>query len=166
MELMFVYGTLKRGSHNNIMLGKSKFLGRAVTKPGLNIKSIGIPIVVAPFSDAMKKAAKPIIGEVYKVSKRTINIVDVLEGHPNLYKRFLIDIEMKNKTLKAYIYLFRQDNFTIEPNFEQIGADCSILITEEGYEWIENRCPDCGGEIEVLGNNIGICYSCRKVVEI
>ena len=165
MKLMFVYGTLKRGSYNNIMLGKSKFLGRAVTKPSLNIKSIGIPIVVAPFSDAMRETAKPIIGEVYKVSKRIIDMVDILEGHPDLYKRFLIDIETKNETLEAYIYLFQQDNFTIEPNFEQTGTDRSILITEEGYEWIEVRCPDCGSEIEMLETGVGVCYTCKKLVE-
>jgi gamma-glutamylaminecyclotransferase len=166
MKLMFVYGTLKQGSHNNIMLGKSKFLGRAVTKPKLNIKSVGIPIVMTPFSDAMRKTAKPIIGEVYKVSKKTINTVDILEGHPDLYKRFLIDVEVENKILEAYIYLFQSDNFTIEPNFEHTGTDCSITITEEGYEWVEVRCPDCGGELDVLGNDVGICYNCRKLVEL
>jgi gamma-glutamylcyclotransferase (GGCT)/AIG2-like uncharacterized protein YtfP len=166
MRLMFVYGTLKQGSYNNIMLGKSKFLGRAVTKSNLNIKSIGIPIVVAPFSDAMREVAKPIVGEVYKVSKRTIDIVDVLEGHPDLYRRFLIDVEIENKTLEAYIYLFQHDNFTIEPNFEHSSSDFSITETEEGYEWTEIKCPDCGGEIEMLGNNIGICCNCRKIVEI
>lgn len=106
MKLMFVYGTLKQGSHNNSMLGKSELLGRAVTKPALNIKSVGVPIVMTPFTDNMRKIAKPIIGEVYKVSKRTISIVDILEGHPDLYKRLLIDIEMKNKIYEAYIYIF------------------------------------------------------------
>ena len=110
MKLLFVYGTLKQDNYNNIILGRSKFLGRGVTKIKLNIKSVGIPIVVAPFTDSMREMAKPIIGEVYKVSKGTIAKIDVLEGHPDLYKRFLIDVEIENKTFEAYIYLFQQDN--------------------------------------------------------
>ena len=166
MKLMFVYGTLKQGSHNNSMLGKSKFLGKAVTKPALNIKSVGVPIVMTPFTDAMRNIAKPIVGEVYRVSKKTIDTIDILEGHPDLYKRFLIDVEIENKIHEAYIYLFQSDNFTMEPTFENVSTDCSITITEEGYEWGEVGCPDCGGTIEMLGDNIGVCYDCRKLVEL
>lgn len=165
MKLMFVYGTLKQGSHNNSILTNSKFVGRAVTEKNLNIKSIGIPVVMMPSTDTMKNIAKPIIGEVYKVSKRTIKTIDILEGHPNLYKRTIMSVKIKNEIHKAYIYLFQQNNFIEESGFEQEPDDCSITITEEGYEWAEIKCPFCNGEINMLENNIGVCYYCRKLVE-
>lgn len=166
MELLFVYGTLKRGSHNNIMLNRAKFLGRAVTKPRLNIKSVGVPIVVTPITDKMKEAAKPIIGEVYKISKRILKAVDYLEGHPDLYKRFQIDIELEKNTVKAYIYLFQPNNFARTLDFDQSELDCSIKITEEGYEWVEFRCPKCNDVMDIIGGNVAVCYNCKKSMEL
>lgn len=165
MKLLFVYGTLKKGSHNNVMLDRSKFLGRAVTKPSLNIKSIGVPVVVTPFTDKMREIAKPIIGEVYKISQKTLKTVDYLEGHPDLYKRFLIDVEMEENTVEVYIYLFQPDNFVSTPDFDQPELDCSIKITGEGYEWVEPRCPDCNGIVDIIQDNIGVCYRCKKIME-
>lgn len=165
MDLIFVYGTLKQGSHNNSILTNSKFVGRAVTEKNLNIKSMGIPIVMMPSTDTMENTAKPIIGEVYKVSKKTMNNVDILEGHPDLYKRIIIDVKIENEIHKAYIYLFQQNNFFEEPDFEQEPNDYSIEITEEGYRWIDIKCPHCGGEIDILKDNVGVCYYCKKLVE-
>ena len=166
MKLLFVYGTLKMGSQNNIMLNRSKFLGKAVTKPSLNIRSVGIPIVVAPFTDKMRELAKPIIGEVYKISKKTLELVDVLEGHPDLYKRRLIDVELEGDIVETYIYLFQPNNFAREPDFDQPETDCSIKITEEGYEWVELRCPICNSIIDILDNDVGVCYYCKKLLEL
>jgi len=141
MGLMFVYGTLKQGNCNNSILASSKFIGRAVTKESLNIKSVGVPIVVMPFTNAMRNTAKPIIGEVYEVPKRTVRIIDVLEGHPELYKRTMIDIELKGEIYKAYIYLFQQSNFLEGLDFGQEYANDSIIITEEGYKWVDIEYP-------------------------
>jgi gamma-glutamylcyclotransferase (GGCT)/AIG2-like uncharacterized protein YtfP len=166
MRLLFVYGTLKMGSQNNIMLNRSKFLGRAVTKPSLNIRSVGVPIVVAPFTDAMRKMAKPIIGEVYKISKKILELIDVLEGHPTLYKRRLIDVGLEGDIVEAYIYLFQPGNFARTPDFDQPETDCSIKVTEEGYEWVEIRCPTCNNILDVLQDNVGVCYHCKKLLEL
>jgi gamma-glutamylcyclotransferase (GGCT)/AIG2-like uncharacterized protein YtfP len=166
MKLLFVYGTLKQGSYNNAMLCGSKFVGRAVTKPSLNIKSVSVPIVVTPFTDDMRKTAKPIIGEVYKISKKTLRIVDILEGHPELYKRFIIDVELEGDTVEAYIYLFQPGNFVRTPDFDQPETDCSIKVTEEGYEWVEARCPTCNTVLDMIQDSVGVCYTCKKIVEL
>ena len=67
----------------------------------------GVPFVSKQF-DLYK-----IMGEVYEVDKLTLNDLDMLEGHPNWYKRELIlvsYVSLKGKMVneKAWLY-FNED---------------------------------------------------------
>lgn len=85
-EIVFVYGTLKRGKANNVLMLGSEYLGLGVTRNKYAMYEAGIPYV----SESQEHTN--IVGEVYKVDKHTLKSLDNLEGHPIWYKRKQVDI--------------------------------------------------------------------------
>ena len=96
---VFVYGTLRKGYWNHHILENSRFIGLAITKDKYSLFADGIPYVV-------KIPLTQIKGEVYEVDSDTLERLDALEGHPNFYKRELIDVILDGKTIKAWIYFY------------------------------------------------------------
>jgi len=80
-QLVFVYGTLKSGFNNNILLSDSKLVGPGVTDDMYVMYEDGIPYV----SKSSKQSQ--ISGEIYLVDGHTLEDLDMLEGHPQWYKR-------------------------------------------------------------------------------
>ena len=101
-ELLFVYGTLKKGFCNHYFLADAEFLGKAETleKYALYLKG-SIPYVIK------QPPISHIKGEVYKVDLKTLKEIDELEGHPYLYFREIISVRLYNgKILSAWMYFF------------------------------------------------------------
>ena len=96
---VFVYGTLRKGFGNHYLLRDSKFIGYGITKEKYSLYVDGIPYVVKIPNTQIK-------GEVYEVDKHTLDELDELEGHPDFYRRELIDVIVNGKTIKAWIYFF------------------------------------------------------------
>lgn len=83
LQLVFVYGTLKRGMANHRQLAGSRFEGTA-TVAGLHLYDLG------PFPMAIAAAADPaasLDGEIYGVSPAQLAALDRFEGAPRLYER-------------------------------------------------------------------------------
>lgn len=110
---MFVYGTLKSGYGNNILLQNERKIGNAETVDSYIMKAGGIPYV---FKD---KKLSTIKGELWEVDKDTLPSIDRLEGHPNWYKREKINVISNDKEHSAWIY------------FMQGNSDSSNLMTVE-----------------------------------
>jgi len=103
MEIVFVYGTLKRGFSNHVLLLNQKFLGNGVTVDKYVMYANGIPYV----SDMFKSSE--ISGELYQVSKSALHYMDLLEGHPEWYIRKktsikYIDKSGNHKKINAWLY--------------------------------------------------------------
>tara|TARA_R110000744_G_scaffold161885_1_gene278462 strand:- start:758 stop:1159 length:402 start_codon:yes stop_codon:yes gene_type:complete len=81
MEKVFVYGTLKSGFSNNILLSQSTLLGPGVTENLYAMYEDGIPYV------SKSSEQSQISGEVYMVDSQSLDNLDLLEGHPRWYKR-------------------------------------------------------------------------------
>ena len=97
---VFVYGSLRKGFGNHRLLENSKFLGYGKTKEKYSLYADGIPYVV-------KEPLTQIKGEIYQVDDETLHRLDQLEGHPEFYKRELIDVITEDgKTIKAWIYFY------------------------------------------------------------
>lgn len=93
---VFVYGTLKKGFHNNQLLGNSEFLGQFKTEPRFTMFSFG------GFPAVSIGGTTPIKGEIYQIQEEgVLDTLDRLEGHPNWYKRERIDTPFG----KAWIYI-------------------------------------------------------------
>jgi len=70
----FVYGTLKKGKHNNRVMGRAAFLGEAKTEPVYTLFDGNYPIVERGGETA-------VVGEVFETEdESTINGIFSLEG--------------------------------------------------------------------------------------
>tara|TARA_R110002012_G_scaffold322071_1_gene554529 strand:+ start:9438 stop:9857 length:420 start_codon:yes stop_codon:yes gene_type:complete len=98
--VVFVYGTLKRGKSNNILMRGSEYLGIGMTQEKYVMYEAGIPYV----SDKFKLTN--IVGELYKVDRHTLKALDNLEGHPIWYKRKEIEVDF----LEDHIAKFNKEN--------------------------------------------------------
>jgi gamma-glutamylaminecyclotransferase len=100
-HLVFVYGTLRRGQHNNYLLKDQKFVGEAISScPHFTMMASGIPFV-----SYAKANGHRVRGEIFMVSDACLDRLDQLEGHPDWYQRDLRLFEVKGKVVTAWIYL-------------------------------------------------------------
>ncbi len=96
---LFVYGTLRKGQCNHHFLDRSKFLGNAKTKKKYALYGSGVPFL------SRSRAVSQVIGEVYSVDDATLSRLDLLEGHPDMYKREQAAVGLQDGTeLSAWIY--------------------------------------------------------------
>ena len=100
-HVVAVYGTLKRGHGNHrAYLEDSKFMGRGKTKDKYPLVVSGLPYLIEK-----KGKGHNVEVEVYKVDDETLNRLDILEGHPDWYKRKQIDIKLTTgAVVSAWIY--------------------------------------------------------------
>jgi gamma-glutamylcyclotransferase (GGCT)/AIG2-like uncharacterized protein YtfP len=78
-ELLFVYGTLKRGLDNHHQLTGATFAGEAWLD-GVILHDLG------PFPMAIAGSGR-VHGELYLVDRHQLNPLDRFEGAPRLYQR-------------------------------------------------------------------------------
>lgn len=109
MPLVAVYGTLRQGMSNNMLMGDSKCLGE-VQLAGFEMHpcspSGGFPVI---FPVSGSKASNSLITtEVFEVTEELLTgPLDRLEGHPTWYKRELVDTPYG----KAWIYVMTDDHY-------------------------------------------------------
>ena len=109
MNIVFVYGTLKKGFPNSHIMKNSKFLGTGETVDKMQMHSCvnkQFPFVI----DSDKKSN--IRGEAYLIDDDTEKDLDYLEGVPNLYIRKIKDIKLDTgNTVQALMYIKNEDNY-------------------------------------------------------
>ena len=113
-EMVFVYGTLKKGFGNHGLLQGAKFIGKAVTtEPYAMYVSGGIPFVTP------NEKVSPIKGEVYFVDETTLSSLDRLEGHPDWYCRRETWVELEDgREVHAWLYFNQEPSGTLESSGE------------------------------------------------
>ena len=80
--LVFFYGSLMSGFHNNSILRGSIFMGAATLTGKWQMVSFGAFPAVIHDEDG-----ETVKGEIWSVSSQLIMSLDSLEGHPHWYKR-------------------------------------------------------------------------------
>lgn len=95
-QLVFVYGTLKRGEKNHHWLEGASWQGEAELS-GVLLHDLG-PFPMAVIGDGTA------IGEVYAVDEPGLARLDELEGYPRLYDRQMLSL---NDGRQAWVYLGR-----------------------------------------------------------
>src|SRR6516225_1668615 len=105
-DLLFVYGTLKRGYGNNCLLDGSEFVGEAVTVEDCVMLNRGFPVMMLREFHAAKHLWRPARGELFRVTDaKTWETLDALEGVPLLYCRENIMVKKDDgETLCAITY--------------------------------------------------------------
>jgi gamma-glutamylcyclotransferase (GGCT)/AIG2-like uncharacterized protein YtfP len=113
---VFVYGTLKKGFHNQYILGDSLYLGKG-TLLNYAIKfahgSTGFPVM-------FKRKNNTVHGEVYAVNEKVLSMLDQLEAEGNMYHRKKIKVNMGVETIPAYSYMGDKDFWDFK-NMNDVG---------------------------------------------
>lgn len=114
-DLVFVYGTLRKGARNHYVLAEANYANYKdifVTNPKYTLLDLnGFPGAVP--------GKHQIIGEVFEVSDHMLKRLDEFERYPELYSREIIPTPWGN----AWIYLYKQ-------------AQGDELVIESG-DWLE-----------------------------
>ena len=89
-DLVFVYGSLKRGFRNHRLLAAAEFIGVAQTEPRFRLLDLG------PHPAMIEHPAAPlaIAGEVYRIDSATSAALDRLEDEGVEYRRVVVPVTM------------------------------------------------------------------------
>jgi len=108
-----VYGTLKSGYGNNFLLEDATLVGKGRTtdKYPLIIRQGGLPFMLYK-----KNHGYNVEVELYLVDKKILRRLDILEGHPEWYRRreVSVTIDEIDTPITAWIYFgpSEYDNLT------------------------------------------------------
>lgn len=122
-DLVFVYGTLKRGGRNHRLLSGAEFVGLARTERKYRLIDCG------PYPALIEHAAEPleITGELYRISASLqpslLPALDELEDEGVLYRRIVVPVTplvdaddsgaISPASAFTYLWLGRIDRFPL-----------------------------------------------------
>ena len=101
-----VYGTLRFGFVNyDRFLRGAPYLGRGLT--GFDAELYGRGII--PFLKKAPESGRRVVVEVYEVCERRLARLDVLEGHPDIYRRERLPVLLSHngEKVSAWVYVFQ-----------------------------------------------------------
>lgn len=107
---IFVYGTLKRNQGNNSLLTGcgADFLTTATTKSPRKLVIDGLPYLNKPDIDG----GVYVRGEIWEVPDHMVWRIDLLEGHPDWYKREEdLFLDESGNTWKAWVYYIQNEKY-------------------------------------------------------
>tara|TARA_R100001460_G_scaffold17620_4_gene37818 strand:+ start:295 stop:657 length:363 start_codon:yes stop_codon:yes gene_type:complete len=93
---IFVYGTLRTGESRNHTMRDADYLGVYKTIPKYTMYNLGA------FPCITFGGKTSITGDVFKIDDYTLDMCDMIEGHPDFYTR--MPIELLDKSIKAEAY--------------------------------------------------------------
>ena len=98
-NLIFVYGTLRKGHCNHHLLKDAHCygVGSSEASYAMYLKN-GYPYITS------SEARYPIVGELYSVDDDTLAQLDKFEGHPRYYERREIPVIMREERYDAWMY--------------------------------------------------------------
>jgi gamma-glutamylcyclotransferase (GGCT)/AIG2-like uncharacterized protein YtfP len=135
-KLVFVYGTLKSGHGNHVLLDNAELIGTCITDDDYLLTTVGFPYLIP--EDALRATERghtaPVIGEVYRVTEeQTMASLDSLEGvRYNHYKHRTIGVKSLDKQqayeVTAYVPCDAEDAaaYPLCPQKEINGTTCYI----------------------------------------
>lgn len=104
MPLVFVYGTLRKGEHNNHLLASSKFVGEATSVQAKYWMACDHTV---PFLH--DGGHSRVVGEIWRVDGPIFKRLDQLEGHPHLYCRVRRTFQLQNgERVAAWVYIAQE----------------------------------------------------------
>lgn len=132
---VFVYGSLKKGFWNNVVLGNSNLLGEAFTTEDFFMTSVGFPYII-PKNLVTKSDVNllPIKGEVYEIdTDETLRRLDNLEGISyGHYKRTPITVIINDNVEEVMAYI----PCDTEKAEQYLSVPETKIEDKEYYEWV------------------------------
>tara|TARA_R110000765_G_scaffold104728_2_gene194591 strand:- start:2388 stop:2741 length:354 start_codon:yes stop_codon:yes gene_type:complete len=95
---IFIYGSLMQGEHNHTFLNDehSKYLRKDITSKEFTLYNLGY------FPGMVQDGTGSVLGEIYEISSFVRGRLDQLEGHPQFYRRTLIELQSGEK-IETYL---------------------------------------------------------------
>ena len=116
-DLVFVYGTLKRGERNHRLLAAAEFVGPAFTEPRFRLIDCG------PYPAMIEHCDEPLVvaGEVFRIDDAILVELDRLEDEGRLYRRKVVEVSLIDggacdqslRTARCWTYLWINANHTL-----------------------------------------------------
>ena len=119
-QLVFVYGTLKRGGSNHDCLAGQRFRGDARTVPGFRLVDLGQYPGLIPYPDDQDG----VTGEVWWVDNSALARLDELEGlREGLYRREAIRLQppFADDFVQTYFYAWSTTGRPHSPGGTWVG---------------------------------------------
>lgn len=130
---VFVYGSLKQGRGNHSALSGADLLGRCVLRGPYRMVDLHYyPGLVMTPTD---KSESLVLGEVYRISKGQLDMLDMIEGHPDYYCRHKVQTPWKG----AWAYFLPHSYLAAKPSVEYTHGTQIWLPTDEEVEWARER---------------------------
>lgn len=98
MHNVFVYGSLKKGYWNNVLLENQEYVGDGIVR-GFDMLSFGAFPAIVPNNDGI------IHGELYSVDDVALHRMDRLESNGSFYQRELKNVEIDGTVEEAWVYI-------------------------------------------------------------
>ena len=98
-NLVAVYGSLRAGLHNHVVLGDNPYVSMGITK-GWKMHSLG----AYPALTRSDKADEVVV-ELYQVGN--MDKLDHLEGYPKYYTRKQVKVETPTGAVLAWVYYMK-----------------------------------------------------------
>ncbi|WP_457636233.1 gamma-glutamylcyclotransferase family protein [Persephonella sp.] len=98
-DLVFVYGTLKRGRDLHHYLQKSRFLGEGFIE--------GYEMYLVSWYPTVVKGSGKVYGEVYSVDLETLKVLDRVEDEGRLYKRVKEKVKIEDRYVNCWVYIYQ-----------------------------------------------------------
>lgn len=148
-ELVFVYGSLMAGGHNNRILNKSIFLADKLKTimryrmvdlgdyPGVcKYPNMDVPSRPSHITKLFS-AYRPIVGEVYMVTPEVLKKLDTLENNGWYYQRELVEIENldyidDDQREHAWMYML------MDP-IKYASQKACVIDKEGNFNWTETQ---------------------------
>tara|TARA_R100000734_G_C3317632_1_gene110970 strand:- start:3023 stop:3433 length:411 start_codon:yes stop_codon:yes gene_type:complete len=132
IDKVFVYGTLKKGFHNHDIIDGGNYIGTAQSVEKFNMINLGgFPAVLYNSDDGYQ-----ISGEIYQVTPKILQRLDILEGEGTFYNRVEDNFFMVNnkprkngQNLKCWIYILKDMPYNY--NYDNVYLNTKNLLTYE-----------------------------------
>jgi|APSaa5957512493_1039668.scaffolds.fasta_scaffold70672_1 gamma-glutamylcyclotransferase (GGCT)/AIG2-like uncharacterized protein YtfP len=109
MPKIFIYGTLKKGECREECIS-GVFLGIRKTLPQYKLFNVGsYPALIED-----RKEGISIEGELWAVNEECLKNLDLIEGHPHLYKRQPVSLYQTDDEDVLLTYIFQGDVDNLE----------------------------------------------------
>lgn len=155
-EFVAVYGTLKWNGDNHRLLGRSELYANGHTKEEhrLCLSVGGVPHMIE--GTGGKEDVPHVEVEVYRVDKKTLDLIDMLEGHPKIYERRKVAILTEDEEeVSCWVYFAPEQYDT--GNYLPCYGESWFDEEEQDEELI---CPTCNGENVGAEQGYLFCEDC------
>jgi len=135
---VFVYGTLKSGHSNAGALRGADYLGRCRLTGGHKLVDLGFypGLVMDPNPKAEQRT---VLGEVYRISREQLAVLDMIEGHPDYYARMKVTTPWKG----AWAYYLPTAYLDAREPVESVDGIQVWRPTDEEIAYVRN-CASAG----------------------